>query len=226
MKYKIPGYPAMLALVLWFGQQWIIDDINTKYIEFPWRYLFLALLIFMLGVAYADLLSKYSKLGSWIRTKRRIFDVDHFVLASSVTEEKPYLKATCALKFIKSIKNVKVSVQITSHVTVEHAKDSFILFQDEIGTAEPNLTKKYVFATFPRQYSKSVGAGYPYWGEDQSRQWAGDGTHVITLKARSFLRYQEEHFLMSAIRNPGGGPEPVLLFGGSESKKYMEVYAP
>lgn len=226
MKYKIPGISLFLTFCFWLWQQWLVDFVNTERVDFPWFWLFLIVLFFVTGIVYSDIFNEQSKLKKWINEKRRIFSVDHFVLASVVEGDKPFLKATCGVKFISQLNNVHISAQVTQYASTDHAINKFVLFQDKVEIAELNLNNKYVFATFPRQYSKSIAAGYPYWGEDEAHSWAGDGTHVVTLKARSFWRSQTEHFLISAIRNPGNGPEPVLLFGDEESKKYLGIHEP
>ena len=226
MKYKIPGISLFLTFCFWLWQQWLVDIVNTERVDFPWFWLFLIVLFFVTGIVYSDIFNEQSKLKKWINEKRRIFSVDHFVLASVVNGDKSFLKATCGVKFISQLKNVHISAQVTQYASTDHAISKFVLFQDKVEIAELNLNKKYVFATFPRQYSKSIAAGYPYWGENEELSWAGDGTHIVTLKASSFLRSQTEHFLISSIRNSGSGPEPVLLFGDEESKKYLGIHEP
>lgn len=225
MKYKIiPGIGVIISLALWLGQQWITDDINSTYADFPWVWIFALFVTFILGVVYSDLLSDGSRLQLWWRERRRIFRVTHFSPASTVKDHNSFIKPTCGISFTKRIKNVQITVQITQSVNIEHAKESFVLLQETVGMVEPNLRKEFVFATYPKSNIGTASVGYPYWGEDENKQWAGDGNHVITLRAKSLFRFQEEHFLIAKIRNPGGGPEPVLLFGDEGSKRYMEIH--
>ncbi|MBC7002757.1 hypothetical protein BIZ37_09335 [Photobacterium sp. BZF1] len=226
MKYKIPGITLFVTLSSWLCQQLLVDFVNTEWVDFPWFWLFLLSLFFVVGVVYSDLFNEQSRLKKWIDEKRRIFTVDHFVLASFVPNEEASLKATCGINFLSRMTNVHITIQVAQYVSTEHAKSKFVLFQDKLDLTDQNLTKKYIFATFPKRASQGVAIGYPYWGEDPDKSWAGDGMHVVTLTARSSYRVQKEHFLISAIRNPGGGPEPVLLFGGEETKGFLEIIEP
>ncbi len=226
MKYKIPGISLIFTFSVWLWQQWLVDLVNTERVDFPWFWLFLVSLFFVAGVAYSDIFNDHSRLKKWINSKRKIFSIDHFVLASVVEEQKSYLKATCCINFLCRMENVHITAHITQYASLSDSMSKFVLFQDKFEITEQNLNKKYVFATFPRQVSKEVAVGYPYWGENTEKSWAGDGMHVVTLKARTFWRSQTEHFLISAIRNPGNGPEPVLLFGGEDTQHILDIHEP
>ncbi|AXN30212.1 hypothetical protein [Vibrio coralliilyticus] len=226
MKYKIPGVTLFITFSFWLWQQWLVDLVNTERVDFPWFWLFMLSLAFLVGIFYSDLFNEHSRLKKWLDAKRRIFSVDHFVLASNVSDGELALKATCGINFLSRMNNVHITIQVTQYISTDHAKSQFVILQDKLELTDKNLAKKYVFATFPKQTSKGKAVGYPYWGESNDKSWAGDGMHVVTLTARSFYKTQKEHFLISAIRNPGNGPEPVLLFGGEETKSFIEILEP
>ena len=224
MKYKIPGLASFISLAFWLPQQWLTQYVGANYANFPWKWLFFISLFFLIGVIYSDLFNDHSNLKKWIKAKQRIFDVDHFVLASKVDGSESFYVANCCLNFLSRIKNVDVSFQITQYASTDHAIDKFVLFQDKFDLIEENLKKKYSVATFPRSVSNDVAAGcYPYWGADKEHTWAGDSSHIVTIKAHSFLRSQKEHFLIIGIRNVGGGPEPALLLGGEKTSKFLTI---
>jgi len=223
LKYKIPGLASFISLALWLPQQWLTQFIGANYANFPWKWLFFISLFFLIGVIYSDLFNEHSNLKKWIKSKQRIFEVDHFVLASKVEGSESFYSANCCLNFLSRIKNVDVSFQITQYASTDHAVNKFVLFQDNFDLVEENLKKKYSVATFPRRVSNDVAVGYPYWGADKKHSWAGDGSHIVTIKAHSFLRSQTESFLITAIRNVGGGPEPVLVLGGEETSEFLTI---
>ena len=95
--------------------------------------------------------------------------------------------------------------------------------QEVIPNVDENLIQKIVVARFPVRMSKEVPVGYPFWGENKNHTWAGDGRHIIKLKLSSGFKHQSQKFLISAIKNVGAGPEPVILFGGPESQSYIQI---
>ena len=219
MKYKLPGLASIIGLVLWLPQQWLTQYLGDNYANFPWKWLFFISLSFLVGIIYSDLFNENSNIKKWIKAKQRIFDVDHFVLASKVEGVESFYSANCCLNFISRIKNVDISFQITQYASTEHAINKFILFQDNLSLVEENLKRKYSVATFPRYLSNGVPVSQPYWGTDKSRIWAGDGKHIVTIKAHSFLRSQTEHFLITSIKSS----EPVLLLGGDETTDFITI---
>lgn len=152
----------------------------------------------------------------------KIADAEHFVLASKTEVGKSWYEAVIHLRFLSKINNVNCTIEVTQYAGIEHAENSFVVSQQTIPLVENNLLLKLPVVTFPRRVSQKVAVGYPYWGSNENLTWAGDGRHVVTLKLSVGLRTQTEKFLISAIRNPGGGPEPVILFG-PDSESYVQV---
>ena len=88
MKYTIPGISILISLILWVGQQWIAQVFDSKiekvFKKIPWGCVFICSLSLFLGFIYADVFNEDSQLREWIKEKRKIANVEHFVLASKV----------------------------------------------------------------------------------------------------------------------------------------------
>ncbi len=177
----------------------------------------------LLGIVYADAFNDSSQLRSWIKERSKIANVENFVLASKVENEKSWYEAIIHLRFLSKLKDVSCTIEVTQYAGIDHAKNSFVIRQEVIPYTEKNLIKEIRVVTFPRRVSKKVPVGYPYWGDNKNHTWAGDGQHIVTLTLSSGLRRQSQKFLISAIKDVGEGPEPVILFGGPESQSYMQI---
>ncbi len=223
MKYALPGISTFITLTVWLSQQWLTQHFNSKYANLPWIWLFVVSLFFLIGVIYSDLFNEQSNFREWLKSKQKIFIVDHFVLGSKFQDNEYYYQAICGLQFVTRIKNVRLSIQVTQYASIDHAVSKFILTQDKFDLVEDNLCKKYRIATFPRRVSNEIPVGSPYWGENKDKSWAGDGKHIVTIKAHSFLRSQTKHFLIAAIKNFDGGPEPVLLLGDEDTERFLTI---
>jgi len=223
LKYTIPGISTLIALILWIVQQWLSKIFGQKMEKVPWGWILICSSTLLLGIVYADALNDSSQLREWIKERGKIANVEHFVLASKVENEESCYEAVIHLRFLSKLKDVSCTIEVTQYVGLEHAQNSFVIRQEVIPNTEENLIIKLPVAKFPRRVSKEVPVGYPYWGDDKNHTWAGDGRHIVTLKLSSGFKHQSQKFLISAIKNVGAGPEPVILFGGPESQSYMQV---
>ena len=223
MKYTIPGISTLIALIFWIGEQWLSKIWGQKMEKVPWGWILICSFTLLLGIVYADALNDSSQLREWIKERGKIANVEHFVLASKVENKESWYEAVIHLRFLSKLKDVNCTIEVTQYVGLDHAQNSFVIRQEVIPNTEENLIKKLPVAKFPRRISKEVPVGYPYWGDDKNHTWTGDGRHIVTLKLSSGFKRQSQKFLISAIKNVGDGPEPVILFGGPESKSYMQI---
>lgn len=223
MKYAIPGLSTLIAAILWIGERWLSQTFSQTLFNVPWGWLLVSTSALLVGVIYADALNKNSALRLIAKKITKIVNVENFVLAHKIEDGECWYEAVIHVRFLKRHKNVSCSVQVTQYVGITHAEYTLVASQEHIYNAEENLLKKFVVAKFPQRVSKEVSVGYPYWGSDSSHTWAGDGNHVITLKLSTGFRRQTEKFLISAIKNVGDGPEPVILFGDPCHDKYVQI---
>lgn len=227
MKYTIPGISLLISFILWIGKQWISQVFGSKIekiiAQISWGWILICSLAVLFGFVYADFFNESSQLREWIRERNKIANVDHFVLASTVENEESRYEAVMHIRFLSKLKNVNCTVEVTQYVGLDHAQNSFVIKQEIIPHVDENLIMKIPVATFPIRVSKETPVGYPYWGNDKNHSWAGDGRHIVTLKLSSGFKHQSQKFLISAIKNVGVGPEPVILFGGPESQSYIQV---
>ena len=227
MKYTIPGISLLISFILWIGERWISQVFGLKIekiiAQVPWGWILICSLAVLFGFVYADFFNESSQLREWIKERNKIANVDRFILASKVENEKSRYEAVILLRFLSKLKNVSCTVEITQYVGIDHAQNSFVIRQDIIPNVDENLIMKIPVATFPVRVSKEAPVGYPYWGDDSNHTWAGDGRHIVTLKLSSGFKSQSQKFLISAIKNVGDGPEPVILFGGPETQSYMKI---
>jgi len=189
----------------------------------PWNWILICSIALLLGIVYADAFNDSSQLRSWIKERSKIAIVENFVLASTVDNEKSWYEAVIHLRFLSKLKDVSCTIEVTQYAGLDHAKNSFVIRQEVIPYTEKNLIKEIRVVTFPRRIYIKVPVGYPYWGDNKNQTWAGDGQHIVTLTLSSGLRRQSQKFLISAIKDVGEGPEPVVLFGGPESQSYMQI---
>jgi len=144
-------------------------------------------------------------------------------LANTIENEESRYEAVIHIRFLSKLKDVNCTVEVTQYVGLEHAQKSFVIRQEVIENVDKNLIMKIPVATFPIRVSKKTPVGYPYWGNDSNHTWAGDGRHIVKIKLSSSFKHQTHKFLISAIKNVGAGPEPVILFGGPESQSYIQI---
>jgi hypothetical protein len=222
VKYTVPGISTLIAFILWISEKWLSQSFTEELKQFPFSSILLVCLCILLGTIYADIFNENSSLRSAIRKLMKIASVEHFVLASKVENEESWHEAVVHIRFLSKISNVGCTIEVTQYVGLDHAQNSFVVSQQTIPLAENNLLLKLPVARFPKRVSKEIAVGYPYWGTDKNHTWAGDGRHIVTLKLSIGLRTQTEKFLISAIKNVGGGPEPVILFG-PDSESYVHV---
>ncbi len=223
MKYTIPGISTLIALIVWIGKKWLSKIFGQKMERLPWNWILICSIALLLGIVYADAFNDSSQLRSWITERSKIANIENFVLAGKGENEKSWYEAVIHLRFLSKLKDVSCTIEVTQYADLDHAKNSFVIRQEVIPNTERNLIKQIRVVTFPRRVSKKVPVGYPYWGDDKNQTWAGDGLHIVTLTLSSGLRQQSQKFLISAIKDVGDGPEPVILFGGPESQSYMQI---
>ncbi len=219
MKYIILSLSVVVSALIWIGEQWLSQYLGNNFSNFPWKWVFFIVFAFALGFILSDFLNSNSAIRLKLKDIFKIAEIDHFVLASAAEKYEARLK----FHFKKFLKKAYCSIEITQYVGLEHAQRSFIIKQEVISSAEPNLEHIIIIASYPKQIDKSVAVGYPYWGEDKTKNWAGDGNHVVTLKLRSFLFTQTEKFLITSIRSFSTGAEPVLLFGDKSNCEYLQI---
>tara|TARA_R110002049_G_scaffold307135_1_gene506884 strand:+ start:1176 stop:1838 length:663 start_codon:yes stop_codon:yes gene_type:complete len=219
LKYILLIFSVAITALIWVGEQWLAQYMGENFSSFPWGWIFFVTLSFFFGFILSDILNDNSAIRLKLIKAFKIAEIDHFVLASDSDAYEARLK----FHFKRHFKNVRCSIKITQYVGVAHAQKDFITKQDVIKFAEPNLEHIIIVATYPKKIEKLVAATNPYWGEDRSKSWAGDGNHIVTLKLRAFIFTQTEKFLISTIRNFSTGPEPVLLFGDMPSNEYMQI---
>jgi hypothetical protein len=219
LKYIILIFSVIISALIWVGEQWLAQYMGENFSTFPWKWIFFITFAFFLGFLLSDILNSNSAIRVKLRKAFKIVEIDHFVFASGSEAYESRLK----FHFKRHFKKVHCSIKITQYVGLEHAQRNFITKQDVINLAEPNLEHIIVVATYPKQIDKSVAAGYPYWGKDKSKSWAGDGNHIVTLKLRAFPFAQTEKFLIATIRQFSTGAEPVLLFGDKSNNEYLQI---
>lgn len=224
MKYTIPGVSTLVTLLLWVGERWFSQSFGQALSVIPWGWIFAVLVAFLIGNAYADLFNPNSGLRTYFGSKFKIYEIEHFVLAYKLEEGKAWYEAIISVRYLKSLKAVNCSLEITQFSGLPHAENTFLILIEKPEPVDTNLLKKYSVAKFPIRVSKEVPPGYPYWGDDQNKTWAGDGDHLVKFKAKSgFLRNQSSKFLIAAIKNVDAQPEPVLLFGGPNNQKLLKL---
>ena len=227
MKYTIPGISLLISFILCIGEKWISQVFGSKIEKImkqvPWGWILICSLALFFGFVYADFFNESSQLREWIKERNKIANVDRFVLANTVENDKSRYEATIHLRFLSKMKDVNYTVEVTQYVGLKHAQRIFVIMQETIPNVDKHLLKKISVATFPIRISKETPVGYPYWGNDSSHTWAGDGRHIVTLKLSSGFKHQTKKFLISAIKDVGAGPEPVILFGGPESQRYIQI---
>lgn len=226
MRYAIPGFSTLLLLLVWQGEQFLSQLFGESWPQIPWGLLLLLTAAVLVGMAYADFCMPTSDLRRWLRDEARLFEVNHTVLAHKSSEGNACYQVECSLRFTSSIKNVSISVKVDQYVHVENARTSFVILNEEIGEVVKDLHKNIVVARFPIRVSPDVHPGNPSWVGLTEKIWAGDGHHIVSITARSRFRRQEEKFLIAAIKDVGGGPEPVILLGGPDSRHYVQIGGP
>jgi len=227
LKYTIPGISILISFIFWIGEKWVSQVFGEKTEKIiskaRWGWILICSLAVLFGFVYADFFNENSQLREWIKEQRRIANVERFVLAHRIENGKTWYEAVIHLRFLSKLKNVSCTVEVTKYVGIDHAQNSFVIKQEVIPNTEENLIKKISVAKFPVRISKKVPVGYPYWGDDKNLTWAGDGRHIVTLKLSSGLKSQSQKFLITAIKDVGAGPEPVILFGGPDTQSYLQV---
>lgn len=228
MKYIVVGGSALVTFVLWLGEQWLSQRFGAVYGVIPWGWLCLIVAAFLSGAVYCDLLNHDSPLRSKFREMRRVVDVEGFVLAHNSTVTPWQYEAKLMLRFRKHRNFVKCVIEVAQYVGHPQVTRKFVVKTEQVTPVEPNLRKEFIVACFPERMSNDVPKKAPYWGDDKSMTWAGDGRHVVSLRVNGGLfRHQVEHFLISAIRNvSSSGPEPVILFGGLGDRGFLIIRAP
>lgn len=221
MKYTIPGVPTLISLILWMSEKWLSKIFGPKIEKVPWGKLLLFTLIFLSGIAYADLFNDNSQLREWINEQRKIAKVEKFILGYKVDDEGSWYEAVIILRFFSKLENVSYTVEATKYVGIGHAQKSFVLKQDTIQNTEDNLIVKIPVAKFRDLNSKNIPKGF--YEDDRNLTWTGDGMNIVTLKLYSGFRRQPIKFLIASIRDVGAGPEPAILFGGPDSQSYLQV---
>lgn len=222
MRYAIPVPVLVLTIAAWMGEQWLSQTLSQTFATLPWGWFLLAVSAFLCGVVYAEVLNENSALRARLKNFGQIVEVENFALAHKSEDEKKWYEAIIHTRFLKSHRKVACTIQITQYAGINHAEKTFVIMQENISNVEANLYKKFVVARFPRRISK-LHPGNPYWGKDSTKTWAGNGNHIVKLKLRTILRKQTENFLISAIKDVGDGPEPVILFGAPRHNKYIQI---
>jgi len=227
LKYTIPGISILISFILWTGQKWVSQVFGQKIekiiAKIRWGWILICSLSVFLGFVYADFYNENSQLREWIREQNKIANVERFVLASKVNNKESWYEAVIHLRFLSKLDNVRCTIEVTQYVGIDHAQNSFIIKQEVIPNVDKNLILKLIVSTFPTRISKELPVGYPFWGENKNHTWAGDGRHIVKLNLSSGFKHQSQKFLISAIKNVGAGPEPVILFGGPESQSYLQI---
>jgi hypothetical protein len=213
---------VLISAIFWIGEQWLSQTFNQAFASAPWSWLLFSSSTLLIGVVYADVLNESSCLRATARKIARIIEVDGFVLAHRVEDGRCWYEAVIHSRFLKAHKKVNCSIQVTQFVGLKHAEKRFVTWQGHVSNTEENLRKMFVVATFPQRVSKEH-PGNPYWGSEPNQTWVGDGNHVVTLRLSTLFRRQTEKFLVSAIRDVGEGPEPVILFGGPRDDKFIQI---
>jgi hypothetical protein len=228
VKYIVVGGSALVTFALWLGEQWLSQRLGAVYGAIPWGWLCLLVLAFLCGAIYCDLVNRNSRLRSKLREMCRVVDVDGFVLAHNSNVTPWQYEAKLMLSFRRRTDAAKCVVEVTQYVGHPQGARTFVVKAEQVAPVEPNLRKDLIVACFPERMSNDVPQKSPYWGCDQSKTWAGDGRHLITLRIHgSLFRRQVEHFLIEAIRNvSSSGPEPVLVFGGPRDRGLLLISAP
>jgi len=223
LKYTIPGIPLLLAILLRVGEQWFSQSYSKVLTEAPWGWIFAVSAAFLIGALYADLFNKDSGIRIWIKSQLKCYEVEHFVLAHNSVEGKAWYEAIISIRFTRPVKALDCSLEVTQYLGSPHAETSFVILMEKLGAVEANLLKKFSVATFPIRISKEVSPGYPYWGKDQNKKWAGDGDHLIKFRVKKGFISQSSNFLITAIKKVSAEPEPVLLFGGPNNQNYVNI---
>jgi hypothetical protein len=224
LKYALPGISTFITIALWLSERWLEEEYSSRLENLPLGWLVVLTLALLLGVLYADIFNPNSPLRRAIAVRRKIADVQHFVLASKGNESSSWYEAVLHLSFSRVMANVDCTVQVTQYVGLPHAESSFVVLQQNFPRTEENLVRQLVVARFPKRIRNDTPVGYPSWGDQDAHTWAGDGNHIVTLKLSSGIRSQTERFVVTAIKNVGGDPEPVLLFGGPETQAFIQVH--
>ncbi len=212
----------LISAIFWIGEQWLSQRFNQTLANVPWGWLLFSASTLLAGVVYADLSNENSSLRSTARKMTRIIEVENFVLAHRVEGGRRWYEAVIHSRFLKAHKNVNCSIQVTQYAGLKHAEKRFVIWRGNISNTEENLRKTFIVATFPQRVSQEH-PGNPYWGSEPNHTWAGDGNHVVTLRLSFLLRRQTEKFLISAIRDVGDGPEPVILLGGPRDDRFVQI---
>lgn len=221
MKYTIPGIPTLISFILWIFEKWLSKAFGPKMEKVPWGKILLLTFIFLSGIVYADLFNDNSQLREWIKERRKIANVEEFILAHKVNSEGSWYEAVIILRFLSRLENVSCTIEATKYVGLDHAQKSFVLKQEVISNTDENLIRKIPVAKFRDRESKIIPNGF--WEGDRNLTWAGDGKNIVTLKLSSGLRRQSNKFLIATTRDVGAGPEPVILLGGPDSQSYLQV---
>jgi hypothetical protein len=225
LKYALPGISTLIKIAFWLSERWLAEAYSSRLENLPLGWLVITTFALLFGVLYADIFNPNSQLRRAIAVRRKIANVQHFVLASKADESSSWYEAVLHLHFLRVMTNVNCTVQVTQHVGLRHAESSFVVLQQNFPRTEENLVRQLVVARFPKRMGNDTLTGYPSWGEKDAHTWAGDGNHIVTLKLNSGIRSQTERFAITAIKNVGGGLEPVLLFGGPETQAFIQVHA-
>jgi len=214
-KYTVPGIATLLTLSLWLGEQWLSQRFGTAFATIQWGWLCALSTSFLFGALYTEACHSNSRLRSKLRTWYRIADIEGFVLAQQTSPSESWYEAKILLRFCGRRKQAKCVVTVTQYANHPQVSRKFVVLQEQVAPVERDLRKQLVVASFPERVSKAIPPRSPYWGNNESLTWAGDGQHIVTVGIKSgILPQQVEQFLIAAPRRPSASsPEPVVLLG-------------
>ena len=135
--------------------------VGVWWTKIPWGWLTLILASFFVGQLLADWVNKNSWLRQKIEHHRRIFEIEQMWTPRIIIDEAGYIGAKARLRFVKSVENVTILVQVFALLTNGKPKEQITWVVEKNISLSAGEQRDICLAVVPQKW----GQYYSGWGD-------------------------------------------------------------